>query len=102
MSCSASNTHTRSNGPPPKSLAEDTSKLTRSATPARSAAGGAAAAAGAGVSAPDPGALGGGSRGLDGVLVVVRSDELRGRERARHQDRRGAVSAADVGHSGAR
>ena len=38
MSCRASKTQTRSNGPPPKSFALATSKVTRSATPARSAA----------------------------------------------------------------
>ena len=34
--------------------------------------------------------------------VVVRADERRVRERLRHQDRRGAVAAADVGDRGAR
>ena len=38
------------------------------------------------------------ARRLDRALVVVGADERRVRERLRHQDRRGAVAAADVGH----
>ena len=61
---------------PAESAAPATSNVTRSATPA------------------SRGAL---ARGGDRVGVVVDPDEARGRERLRHQDRRGAVAAADVG-----
>ena len=56
-------------------------KLTRSATPA---------------------SCGPLARGLDRPVVVVRADERRVRERLRHQDRRGAVAAADVGDAARR
>src|SRR5690606_36362723 len=35
----------------------------------------------------------------DGLLVVVEARERRGGERLCHQDRRGAVTASDVGHA---
>ena len=49
----------------------------------------------------DPGVLGPLARGLDRAGVVVRADEAAGRERVRHQQRRGAVAAAEVGDRGA-
>src|SRR6202042_784841 len=41
------------------------------------------------------------SRGRDRAVVVIDADELRGFERAGHQDRRRAVATADVRHSAA-
>src|SRR5437763_16020275 len=45
-----------------------------------------------------PGFLGTTTGGVDRSLVVVRADEYGVRERLGHEDRRGAVAAADVCH----
>ena len=80
MSCRQSNVVTRSRPVASSSWALATSNRTRSA---------------------DPGVLGPLAGGLDGAGVVVRADEPAGRERVGHQQRRGAVAAAEVGDGGA-
>ena len=49
-----------------------------------------------------PASCGALARGLDRAVVVVGADERRVRERLGHQDRRGAVAAADVGDAARR